>query len=136
MKNIIHMKSVIALSTLSIFLIIIGCNKEPGEGGTSSITGKVWVVDLNGSGDTTAQYYAMDEDVYIIYGDQTQTYSDNFNTSLDGSYRFDYLTPGKYTVFAYSDCETCPGGQDVSSKTVEITDKKQVIEVEDLVIIK
>lgn len=130
------MKSILFLATVLITTSFIACNKEPGEGGTSSITGKVWVVDLNASGDTVAQYYAMDQDVYILYGEDDQTYDEKFATSLDGSYQFNFLTPGKYTVFAYSKCDACAGGQEVITKTVEITDKKQEIVVEDLVIIE
>lgn len=130
------MKSLILFATACSFLLITACNKEPGEGGTSSITGKVLMYDVNNDGDTTSlQYNAMDIDIFIIYGEETQTYSDNFKTSFDGSYRFDYLTPGKYTVFAYSECILCQGGQEVRSVTVEITDKKQSIEVSDIIIL-
>lgn len=130
------MKKTLFFSAILILTIFLSCNKNPGEGGTSSITGKVWVVDLNGSGDTVAQYYALDQDVYILYGEDDQTYDEDFSTSLDGSYAFHNLTPGKYTVFAYSKCEACPSGLEVVQKSVEITEKKQTVTVEDLVIIE
>ncbi len=130
------MKSLILFATACSILLITACNKEPGEGGASSITGKVVMFDVNGSGDTTSvQYNAMDIDVFIIYGEDTQTYSDNFKTSFDGSYRFDYLTPGKYTVFVYSECAVCAGGLEVRSSTVEITEKNQTVGVENLIIL-
>jgi hypothetical protein len=130
------MKSLIIFAASCSILLFTACNKEPGEGGTSSVTGKLVVYDVNGSGDTTsAQYPAMDADVFIIYGTETETYSDNFKTSFDGSYRFDYLTPGTYTIFAYSECSTCAGGQEVRSTTIEITDKKQAIALDDLTIL-
>ncbi len=129
-----RMKSLILFAATCSMLFFTACNKEPGEGGTSSINGKVWVVDLNASGDTIAQYYAMDQDVYIIYGEDTQTYADKFSTSLDGSFSFNYLTPGKYTVFAYSKCDLCDSGQNAVSTTVEITEKKQTITMDDIVI--
>ena len=130
------MKSLILTAIILTVTLFTACNKEPGEGGTSTVSGKVWIVNLNASGDTIEQYYGMDQDVYVIYGEATQTYSDKFATSFDGSYTFTSLTPGKYTVFAYSDCDACLGGQEVVAKTIEITDKKQEITLEDLVIIK
>ena len=51
------------------------------------------------------------------------------------SYRFDYLTPGKYTVFVYSECAVCAGGLEVRSSTVEITEKNQTVGVENLIIL-
>ena len=130
------MKSLILFAASFSILAFTACNKEPGEGGTSSITGKVIIYNVNSDGDTTSlPYDAMDTDVYIIYGEGSQTYNDNFKTSFDGSYRFDYLTPGKYTIFAYSECETCLGFLETKSLTVEVTDKKQVIEAQDLIII-
>lgn len=128
------MKSLILFAATCSILFFTACNKEPGEGGTSSITGKVLVINLNASGDTISQYYGMDEDVYIIYGEDTETYNDKFSTSLDGSFAFNYLTPGKYTIFAYSKCDVCDSGQNAVSATVEITDKKQAIVMDDLII--
>ena len=127
------------LAFLFIFPILgfLSCNKEPGPGGTSSISGKVYVYDLNAIGlDTLSEYYAMDEDVYIIYGDETETYSDKFSTSFDGSYRFDYLTPGTYTIFAYTRCDACPNETDVVKKVVEVSAKKTEYPQSDIVILK
>lgn len=117
-------------------LIFISCNKEAGRGGTSSITGKVYVYNILGSGDTVQEYYGMDEDVYIVYGDADKTYDDKFSCSYDGSYRFDYLTPGTYEVFAYSRCDTCDDGQRAIFKSIEITEKKTEYKLQDLKILK
>lgn len=110
-------------------LFAVSCNKEAGEGGTSSITGSILVNDYDGSGVFQEQYPGQDEDVYIIYGTEDQTYNDNFSTSHDGSFRFDYLTPGDYTIFAYSRCDTCAGGQEAIKRTINIADKKTVYTV-------
>lgn len=128
------MKSNFLFTSLLTLALFVSCNKEAGEGGTASITGKVLVIDLNNSGAVNGQYYGMDYDVFIVYGENNNTYSDKFSTSFDGSYAFNYLTPGKYTLFAYSKCDTCLGGQEVIKKSVEITDKKQKLVVDDLVI--
>ena len=53
---------------------------------------------LTQSFDTTAFYHAEKEDVYIIYGeDKTDLYDDSFETSWDGTYRFEFLRKGTYT---------------------------------------
>jgi len=126
---------IIFLSFVSC-LLIFSCEKEPGKGGTSSITGKVKVYDINGVGDTINSYYGMDEDVFIVYGDNDNTYDDKFSCSFDGSYRFDYLTIVTYTLFAYSRCDTCNDGMTVSKKTIEITANKSENPVSDLTILK
>ena len=71
--------------------------------------------------DTTALYYIQDENVYIIYGDDsTQVYDDDFETSWDGSYEFDYLRKGNYILFTYSKCDTCLSGPRPIFWSVEI----------------
>lgn len=114
----------------------ISCNKEPGQGGTSSIEGKVYRIETNSLGDTLDQYYAPDYDVYIIYGDEDMTYDDKFSTSYDGSYRFTHLTPGTYTVFAYTRCDLCGGGDTAVSQVVKIAEKESKIILDDLVVFK
>jgi hypothetical protein len=121
----------------AVILLLASCNKEPGVGGLASISGKVYVYDVNGTfTDTLSEYYAMDERVYIIYGTDDSTYDDDFRTSLDGSFEFGYLTPGDYTVFAYSDCITCPSGFAPVTKTVTITDNKEQLYIGEINILK
>jgi hypothetical protein len=114
------------------------CSKEEGEGGTSTITGKVKIREYNYFGDPTGkEYYAPEEDVYIIYGDD-DIYSDRFRTNYDGSYRFQYLRQGKYTVFAYADdlSGESQSGKIPVMKIVKITENDQNKTVEDIVLNK
>lgn len=131
------MKPVLVL--FAVFsLIISSCSKEPGEGGTSSISGKVYVKDYNSTfTKINAEYYGAEEDVYIIYGDNT-VYDNTFKTSYDGSYRFDHLRKGKYRIFCYSkdSTMTVPSGIFPVIREVEITSNKQDIQLEDLIIVK
>ena len=97
---------------LLAFVLINSCQKQAGEGGTSSISGKVMTIDVShidvpGSEkiDTLKQYYAAEKEVYIIYGDEDAIYNDSFETSWDGSFRFDFLRKGRYKLFVYSECE-------------------------------
>ena len=132
----------ITLLLLIPFISLLSCNKgEAGEGGTSSIQGKVYQFDLDGTGTIIIdEYYVTDEDVYIIYGDEDQTYNDKFATSLDGSYRFSNLAKGQYTLFAYSRCDSCitetENGIEAVKLVVEITDNKTVYTQPDLIIYK
>jgi len=82
---------------------IISCKKEEGFGGTATISGKVWVQDYNAElTNIKEEFWAQEEDVYLIYGNDT-IYSDKTSTNYDGSYWFQYLREGDYTVFVYSD---------------------------------
>lgn len=94
------------------------CQKEAGVGGTSTIIGKIKTYELShfdvpGSNqrvDTLRSYLHADEEVYIIYGEEDNFYDDSYETSFDGSFRFDNLRKGTYTLFIYSDCESDTSG--------------------------
>jgi hypothetical protein len=141
------------LLTISLCLItftLTQCKKEAGEGGTSTIKGRVLTKHLGpdpgGSGqlvvDTT--YYENNEKVYIIYGTADNTYDDDYNTSFDGSYEFKYLQNGTYKVFVYSaDTSGLSQGFIYENRpkvpmiqTVDIGDKNQVKDVPDIIIYK
>jgi hypothetical protein len=116
---------------ISIAIIsLIGCSKEAGEGGTASISGKIFAKDYV-DGWLVDSFYAPDQRIFIMYGNST-IYDDDMRTHYDGSYKFSYLYPGSYTLYAYSNCATCPGGTEAVTKTVEISQKGQILEVEDL----
>lgn len=120
-----------------LMLLLPGCLKEPGIGGTSTITGKIYAYDYDAEmNNLRAQYYAPDEDVYIIYGSDS-IFSDRTQTSYDGSYRFEYLRPGAYTIFVYSKnvLTKLPPPVPVR-KSVEITSGNQVINIDDIEINK
>ena len=105
--------------------VLFSCQKEAGEGGTSSIAGKIITYDLrhfdvpggNQSVDTISSYANADEEVYIVYGDEDNLYDDSYNTSWDGSFSFENLRKGKYTVFVYSECEADTSGLATLSQT-------------------
>ncbi len=124
------MKTIFLLLIPGLFLL--SCNKIEGKGGTATIEGKIKVNDLDKDGVLISTYPGADEDVYIIYGKEGKTYHDKMSTSYDGSFYFSNLTPGDYQIFAYSKCETCPGGQDAKIKHVVISDKKEVVNAGEL----
>ncbi|MEA3494658.1 MAG: hypothetical protein U9R42_01340 [Bacteroidota bacterium] len=128
---------------LSIFVVIAifllqSCEKTEGEGGTASIIGKVFVKDYNSEFTTLkAEYYAPDEEVFIVYGNDV-VYNDNFKTHYDGTYLFEYLRKGKYTIFVYSKDSSgvSPSGIITVEKEVNITEEGQIVEIEDIIILK
>ena len=125
---------------IAIFLLIAlmaSCKKEPGEGGNSTIYGKVYVKDYNGTFTVLQEeYFGKDIDVYIIYGDD-RSYSDRVKTCYNGYYEFKYLRPGKYHIYAYSKDSTLQTNADVPViKDIEITKKYQDVEAPQIVIFK
>ena len=133
MKRFAVLLTIIALTSL-----LFSCEKDPGEGGNSSIYGKVYVKNYNGTFTVLqGEYYGPDEDVYIIYGDAI-SYGQHTKTNYDGTYEFKYLRPGKYKVYVYSKDSTLqePSGVIPIIKEVEITDKKQDVQVNDIIIFK
>ena len=118
---------------LFLFLAVAAtsCEKPEGEGGTSAIYGKVYAFNYNNAGVLQGEYYLPDEDVFIIYGEGDNYYDDSYKTSFDGSYRFEYLRPGTYTVFVYSDCVSCPSGTEELSQTVVIGSNNEDVFLDD-----
>lgn len=100
-------------------LALASCNNKEGEGGTGTVQGYVKLVhhpddNYQLEADTLN---AAKVDVFIVYGDE-EFYGDDTETNPDGLYQFNYLTPGDYTVFAYS---TLPNGEKVPvSETVTL----------------
>ena len=88
--------------TSVILFSFFGCKKDEGLGGTSTISGKVFVHDYDASFQILSATYPKTElDVYIIYGDSHSAYDNNYKTSYDGSFEFKYLQKGKYKLFVY-----------------------------------
>jgi hypothetical protein len=116
--------------------LLFGCQKVPGEGGSSTIKGVVIEQLYNSLGNVIAEYPAPDQNVFIIYGDKSTFYDDDKSTSYDGTFEFRYLQKGKYTIFVYEDCSTCFSGKKEIKTDVEITEKNQVIDLDTIFIKK
>ena len=127
---------------LSIVFFMTSCDKDPGEGGTSSINGEVYKIftfqnPITGNWDTS--YYQLDagKDVFIIYSDnQSEIYDDKFETDYNGRYHFEYLRNGNYTIYTYAD------STDVSNvrydypvfRNIKITSSNSIMTAKDFVI--
>lgn len=126
-----------AMAALAMFCMV-SCKKGPGEGGNSSITGYVHVKKYNAFFTTLiSEYDGIDEDVYIIYGDDA-TYGDRIKSGPDGRFEFRYLRKGKYTIYVYSDenKDSVASGKSAVMKSVEITANKQTVDAGTFVIKK
>ncbi len=119
---------IIFMSFTTVFLMT-ACKKDAGSGGSSSISGKVYVKDYNSTFTVLQdEYFGQEIDVYILYGDE-KSVGDRVRTSYDGSFEFKYLRKGIYHVFAYSKDSTLQTNAMIPIiKDIEITKNGEVIE--------
>ena len=126
------------ISLVILGLVAFSCKKDEGIGGTSSIKGKVIVRQYNSNfTNLIEQYYATDEDVFIIYGDDP-VYGDKVTTSYDGTYEFNYLREGNYRIYAFSkDSANYPTKHLIPViVSTRISGKKETITAKDIVILQ
>lgn len=126
---------ILVLASMSLLMGLGACSKEEGKGGTATLTGKIYVKDYNSNGQIKGEYYAPAEDVYIIYGNNTM-FGDDTKTNYDGTYQFDGLRTGDYTIFAYSKCDACASGVTPVFQSVTIETKGKEVEVATITITK
>lgn len=128
----------IILIIILLSILLTSCRKTEGEGGYATIYGKVYVKDYNADFSLLKdEYYAADEDVFIVYGDDS-IYSDKFKTDYTGTFRFQNLRKGKYSVYALSkdSIGMSASGYIPVSEDIEITERKEIWETDDLIILK
>lgn len=116
----------------AIAIIAASCNKDEGPGGTACIEGRVFQIvhDDDHYPLIADTLLAVDQDVYLVYGDDTY-FGDDTETDEDGTYRFRYLTPGKYTLYAYSQSAS---GEKTAVKKEIVLHRGEHLQVEDLYI--
>lgn len=130
------MKKLIGLLILTMGFI--SCKKNAGEGGFASIEGKVYVKNYDQYFSyITSEYYLPSETVYIIYGTDSEV-GNTVKTSYDGYFKFSYLQKGKYRIYVLGkDSNLVSRGNPKESLVeINITQKKQKVVLEDLVILK
>ncbi len=119
-----------------------GCEKEPGEGGRSSISGRIIEQEMSAplQNEMVREYPLVDERVYIIYGDSTKVYDDNMRTDFNGRFKFSYLRKGTYTIFVYTECNVIhdvgcadDGGVWAVKRTVELGKNENVV-LDDIIV--
>jgi hypothetical protein len=94
------------ITLLFLTAAISSCSKYEGTGGRSSISGKIRIQQrlfINGSFVDSVALDGAKEDVFILYGSDDTALDDKVECSHDGAFKFDYLQPGTYTIFAYNE---------------------------------
>jgi hypothetical protein len=110
--------------------------KKANKGGTSTIRGKVFAKYFApGSGQLRGQGYIGDEVVYVRFGNSI-SYDVRIRTAHDGSFEINNLRKGKYQIWAFSKDSQSPTGETAVIKEVEINERNQLINLEDLEINK
>ena len=124
------------LILIASMLSLSSCRNDEGLGGNSSITGiiieKVYNDDCS---ILLHEQPAMDEDIYIIFGDH-QTIGEDKTTNYNGVFEFDYLFPGDYTVFYYSNDSVSSYEEDIEVKYDITIEKNESFDMGNLYIIK
>jgi hypothetical protein len=116
-------------------VLMIGCNKEPGEGGRAEIQGIVYEQRYNDATNLPIglPYPLSDYRVAIIYGDGD--YADNdTRTGPDGKFHFPWLRKGDYRLYVISECNdyiNCTEGIYVD---VEISGRKDVVQSDTILV--
>jgi len=117
-------------------LLFFSCKKGEGEGGRSTISGKVFKIDfVNDEAAIPDTMPATDEDVSIIYGDNSQI-DDDMKTNDNGEFTFKYLRKGTYTLLMYT---RNPEEGDVDfpvKKVIEIGSSNEDVVTEDVYLYK
>ena len=122
------------IKLIIVGIVLIGafnaCKKDAGEGGNSTITGSVHITKYNAFFNIIlGNYPGADEDVYIIYGDETGI-GDRIKTDPNGKFEFNYLRKGNYKLYVYTSDTTNTDsiGKVAIFKNVEITESKQTVD--------
>lgn len=125
------MKTTKYLALALLTFAIVSCKKEPGTGGKTTLRGNVIGTYLcEDDSSTLATNVAIpDERIYISYG-ATGEIDDDARTAPDGSFKFEYLQPGAYSIITYSECLSCPTGKTEVIQEIEIAKKEDEVELE------
>jgi hypothetical protein len=134
LQNIVR-KSLYLLFALSMVFLMTSCRKEEGRGGKFTIKGKVYSLFYDEDMVfKTGEGYISDHDVYIVYGD-ADSYGDKISTGVDGSFEFNFLRKGKYTIYTYSKDTTRTSSSGIVPVSIDVTISDDV-ELEDLRIVE
>lgn len=109
---------------LILVFTFLSCSKEEGYGGLSTIKGKVFGKDFNTSNVLVSQDFIGGMKVYISKHNNPN-YFDRLDTSYDGSFKFEFLQPGKYDIWVFGDCDSCSWDQIYQLITVEVAKKEE-----------
>jgi hypothetical protein len=125
--------------TFTIFIItgltLFSCKKEEGYGGNATIKGTV-IERVYDKDFTTLQRQepAGDKDVFIEFGKEG-TVGDDTKTSSTGKFEFNYLLPGKYYIYIYSEDSVTKNNSNNYPvvKEINISDDNSTVDIGNIV---
>lgn len=124
------------LTWIILIVAFTSCKKDPGVGGLNTLTGKVNAVYVKlGSFDTLSVGPVADQRVYIVYGTGA-THDNDTRTSPDGSFKFEYLHPGDYGVYTYSDNLLAPDEKEAVWKSINLPKGQNTRSIGEFTVIK
>ena len=99
-------------------LLLVSCEQPEGYGGSAAVRGhiisKYYSDDF---GTFIRSEPAIDEEVFLLFGDD-ENLGDRVFTSLTGSFAFEYLRPGSYTLYFMTEDSTIKD-RDEHTKAIE-----------------
>ncbi len=109
---------------------LVSCERDEGFGGTSSISGKIMMREYSLDQSILLQEsVAADQTVYILFGGRPYI-GDDVETTYEGRFSFNFLTPGDYEVYYYSDDSTAGSThQEVAYSVVTSLANKQDLDL-------
>lgn len=132
--NYIIMKKVLFI--IGVMVALVSCSKEAGVGGKTTVTGKVEAYYVQeGSFDTLEIAPVVDARVYIVYGGGI-TQDDDTRTSPDGSYKFEFLNPGDYKLYAFSETLLNSSGLEEVSASVTVPSGEEEVTVPTITLVQ
>lgn len=120
---------------LFMVAILSACSKSAGVGGKATVGGYINAIYVDeDSFDTVEVSGFPDTRVYIVYGDGS-TQDDDTRTSPDGSFKFEYLNPGDYTIYTYSESLLTPSELMEVSAEITVEKKQDDVDVPTLTVV-
>jgi len=125
-----------SLIILILGALMVSCTKSPGIGGKAKLTGTIEAIFVQkGSFDTLSIESIPDHRVYIVYGDGALQ-DDDTRTSPNGGYKFEFLNPGDYKIYTYSESLLIPSRLEEVTTKITIGKKDTEVTVPKLTIIQ
>lgn len=106
-------KTIILYQFILSIILLSGCTKDEGYGGTASISGSLTEQIYNDDfSELIFEQKAIDEDIFIVF-ESNGIVSDKVTTGFDGQFEFEQLFPGNYQIYYYSENPNSAYGEDI-----------------------
>lgn len=111
----------IIILSIAVSALFSSCNNTEGYGGNSNVEGVLMIKYYNNNFTILQDIQpAIDEDIYINFGEE-KNMGDDVATSFSGNFSFNYLIPGKYTLYYMSDDTSGTKYDDINiTKNIEL----------------